>query len=692
LCLGLAALLAACQSTPERSPCTDFHCSGHGTCVVAELGNEQVPTCLCDTGYAPTSSGWLCLPATDGSLCAGVTCSGHGACVSVKGQPRCVCDTGYSTSEDGKKCVDPCAAVTCSGHGTCKPTASGPLCSCDTGYRVSLDGKSCEAGDTPKLQLSYQATYSQHPGYQLGRVSLTVATSGEVEERMSMGVGFDWSGGGGYSRKMIQTWVLDGSGEEPVSFAYHDHIRQGKITHRRWGQASLGPSSIAVTFQRLDKLVSLTVPFTSAKRPAPMPGGFEYPGWTFGCFSPSFYAMALRRYDKSKTDPQLLDVYWPTSATVGQIRMQVGSGATAQKPVLEFPDYQIRVIYGADGYPESMILEGEGLAWSRHDGAPADLNMSDLPAATPYTAASLPTKGKESSLPIATSDGLQLSAVLTVPQGAAGPVPAVLMVSDAASYSADAPFYALAQPLSKHLAAHLADAGFASLRYAARGRGKSQGNLDKATLSQLTGDAVQALLALQGQKSVDPGKIVLLSHGTGSTVALSLLKQHAAKIKGYLGLAPVLEEIEQVAVYKRLEHLEQSGFSSKFLKQQEKYTLDPLKEIEAGTYEESTFNGLPVVLWKDLLAFDGVGALAAFAGPVLLLHGDQDLDFPDQLQAAKDAATKAGKTNLTATQLAGLTSMFVKGEGKTLLEEALLPLELPATTLDAVTNWLAAIK
>jgi pimeloyl-ACP methyl ester carboxylesterase len=692
LYLGVAALSAGCQSTPARSPCADFDCSGRGTCVVAELGGEQVPTCLCDPGYAPTTSGWLCVPATDSSLCAGITCSGKGTCVSVKGQPSCVCDTGYSRSADGKKCVDPCASVTCSGHGTCKATAAGPLCDCDKGYRVSLDGKGCEPGDAPKLQLAYKATYAQHPGWQLGRISLIVSATGEVQERMSFDVSFDWGGGRGFSRKMNQTWVLDGTGDEPVSFSYHDHIRQGKVTRRRWGQASLGPSSIAVTFQRLDKLISLTAPFSGARRPVPMPGGFEYPGWTFGCFSPSYYAMALRRYDKTKKDPQFLEVYYPTSASVGQVRMEVGSGAAPQKPVLSFPDYQIRVIYAADGYPESMIMEQEGLAWSRYSGAEADLNISDLPSATPYTAVALPGAGTESSLAITTKDGLQLAGVLTVPKSATGPVPAVLMVSDASSYSADAPLFGLPQPLYKHLAAHLAAAGVASLRYAARGRGKSQGNLEKATLSQLTGDAAQALAALQGQKSVAPTKIVLLSHGTGSMVALSLLEQPAAKVKAYLGLAPVLEDMDKVAVYKRLEHLKQSGFSSKFLKQQEKYTLDPLKAIKDGTYEESSFHGLPVGLWKDMLAFDGKKNLGAFAGPALVLWGDQDLDFPDPLQAAKDAAAKAGKTNLTATKLAGLTSMFVKGESKGLLEEALLPLELSTAALDAVTNWLAAIK
>lgn len=687
----IVLLLAGCQLTPQRSPCADIDCSGHGTCVVADLagGSEPLPTCLCDPGYGPTASGWLCLPSSDTSLCAGITCSGRGTCVSVKGKPTCLCESGFTLGADGATCDDPCAGITCSGHGACQRTSAGARCSCSVGYAPTVDGAGCEV-DSEATYLTYIMTYTQHPSWPLGRTTLTLDAAGRplgeaTEFMLPLG---SWSDR--LSRASQLQLSLDSKGEQVTSLVLEDQYRQGKVTRRRRSSATLDLSSVTTTFQRLDKQATVTAPFSGSQRPLPMLGGFEYPGWTLGCFSPAFYTLALSRYDKTKADPQYLEVYWPSGAMVGQVKVEADAASTATKPVLRFPDHEIEVHYDDKGYPETIVLENNDLAWSRYAGAPADLNLTPSPPATPFTATP-PPGGKSSPLGFTSADGAKLAGTLVVPPSGSGPFPAVLMVGDLSAQDRDAPMSTLPHPLFQHLAAHLAQAGFASLRYDPRGRGQSQGGQD-LTLAQLVADAEAALTALGQESPIDAARVFVLSHGAGAVVALSLVKAKPGAVKGCLALTPVLRQLDQATIYRATAHLGAAGFGAKLLQDQTDYYTSAFAEISAGTYGETSFYNLPLTLWKDLLTYDGAAAAAAFPGPVLALRGDQDLDFPDQLQALSDAATQAGKTNLTTASLAGLTAMLVAGDKTKLLEDALLPLELPGVALSPILNWLDANK
>lgn len=687
----ICLLLAACEWTPNRSPCADIDCSGHGTCVVADLagGSEPLPTCLCETGYAPTASGWLCLPANDTSLCAGLTCSGHGTCVSVKGRPTCLCEKGYTASADGSTCDDPCAGITCSGHGTCQRTSAGALCSCSAGYTPTWDGTGCEADSA--TYLTFVMTYTQYPSWGLGRTTLTLDAGGHpVAEAMEFMLPLgSWNDR--ISRATQLKLSYDGTGEQVTSLELEDQYRQGKVTRLRRASATLDLGSVTTTFQRLDKQATVSAAFSGSQRPLPMLGGFEYPGWTLGSFSPAFYTLALSRYDRTKADPQYLEVYWPTGAMIGQVKVEADAASTATKPVLRFPDYEIEVHYDDKGYPETIVLEDNDLAWSRYAGAPADLNLAPTPAATPFTPTP-PPGGKSSPLDFTSPDGTKLAGTLVVPPSGSGPFPAVLMVGDLSAQDRDAPMSTLPHPLFQHLAAHLAQAGFASLRYDPRGRGQSQGSQDSLTLAQLTADVEAGLAALAQESPIDAARVFVLSHGAGAVAALSAIQAKPGAVKGYLALAPVLQQLDQATIYRATAHLEAAGFGQKLLQDQADYYQSAFAEISAGTYSDPSFYNLPLSLWKDLLAYDGAAAAVAFPNPVLALRGDQDLDFPDQLQALSDAATQAGKTNLATASLAGLTAMLVAGDKTNLLEDALLPLELPGAALNPILNWLDANK
>jgi fermentation-respiration switch protein FrsA (DUF1100 family) len=680
--------LVACQGTPTLSACTDFDCSGHGKCVLVSTEKGARPSCVCDQGYAPSASGWLCLPRTDGSLCAGVSCSGHGVCASVQGKARCVCEAGFATGADGKSCVAPCTGVTCSGHGLCAVDSGGRArCGCDQGYRASSDGLACEAAPLPAATVvTWVATSASEPDSgSYGRVSLDTSEqgSGRLVETESVSM---WVVGG----KRRTVYTLDPSGSEVASLSFDAAAAEGKVSRRRAGQATYHKDKVELAYQRGGKLAKVSLPIAGAA-PLPMHGGYQHPGWTLGCFSPVFYALALRRYDAVKKGTQLIDALVPEAGLLTRVKVAAAPSWTDAKPVLDFPDLQLQVAY-QNALPLTIALLGEDAVWTQKPTTPSDLNLEELAPGTPYTPAAPPAGAIESTVALSSADGTALAGTLAMPAVASASAPAVLFVSDAQAADRDTPFAKLpAAPLARHLALHLAAAGFASLRYDPRGRGKSGGELAKLTLAAELEDAAAALAKLAASPGVDPARIFVASLGTGSLAAVGLLGKSAPKPRGYLAIAPAVKGLDQVIVYAETAHMKAAGLPSYYINQHVKKPLeDELKALAAGAYGGGEWRGLPAALWKEILAFDGSAALGAFAGPVLALRGAEDLEVPpEQLQAAQDAATKAGKKNLAAQTLTGLSYLLSEGKMADLWESALLPFELAPAALSAITTWLS---
>lgn len=693
--LHLAALLlAGCQPSPAVDLCADIDCSGNGTCLL--LGDERgavTPTCRCDPGYLPSPSGWLCLAASDpASPCAGFGCSSGASCVVSGGKASCVCPDGYTLGSDGKTCLDPCQGQTCSGIGTCQRTTAGALCACPLGYRVTADGKGCSS-TLPSGQLTYKLIYDAYPSYTAGQATLDLsqAASGKLSEKMRFGLGLDYYGRGIY-RYVWQRFTLDQSGKTVSALSYDDLYTQGKLSRRRWGKVTAGSGRVTLEQQRLDKRYSFSLTHKDPLGPLPMLGGDEFPGWTLGCFSPAAYTLLLRRYDTSKKGTQQITALWPTTGAVRAVTVKAGASYTDDAPVLTLPEQEIEVTYDKSGAVQKIAVQSQKMSWVRHAGTPADLNLSPLGSATTLSAAALPTDHSETSLTVTSTDGTTLAATLTLPSSASGKVPAVLLVSDLTGYDRDHPHAGLPRsPLYAHLAAHLAHAGVASLRYDPRGKGQSGGKAESARLTELVADAGAALAALAARAEVDGSRLSLISHGSGSLTAAALLSGGSGgpTVSRYLALAPLLTKVEDALIFGLSDHMAASGFSTNFIKKQTDYYKQTISELKAGTYKETRWHGLPAKIWPDLLAADRLAALTGFSGPVLLLRGDQDMVAPaDQLTAATTAATAAGKTNLTATTLTGLTHVFAAGKRSTLWEEAFYPYELPAALRSAVLSGL----
>ena len=694
LALGLTlTMLAGCQAAPQRSLCDELSCSGHGTCTLQlDSRGALVPSCVCDAGYSRSGSqGWFCLPGSDDGLCSGITCSGHGSCKSSKGLPLCTCDTGYGVSSDGKSCTDPCATITCSGQGTCAVSSGQPVCSCKSGYRVSADGKSCGAVSTGTYY-TYKLTYDSHPTYQMGRTALDVTdlSAGKITEQMDFSMRFDY-GGLGLRRKSRQTWTLDASGKQVTAVELADQYVQGKITRKRLASATFAKGTASITMQRLESQASHQVNYSGPLTPVPMLGGFEYPGWTLGCFSPAFYMLALQRLDAKKKGLQRVLAYWPSIGAVERVKVVADEASTASKPMLVFADLGVRVTYDAKGIPDRIELLGQNMSWIRYAGVPSDLNSSPIKkATTTVKPAALPGDLAQSSVSFTSADGTLLAGTLALPtkQGKA-PYPVVLMISDLWAGDRDTPHRSMMRaPLYRHLAAYLAQAGYASLRHDPRTRSASTGSSGRVRLSSLVLDTEAALKLLAANSKVDATRVYLLSLGTSSVVAVSVLVKGAA-VKGYVGIAPVLDDVPKVTIYSATKQLAASGFSNYFLDNQGSGIQQRMDQILSGNAAYDSWQNLPVSLWRDYLTFDGDELLATYSGPVLLLRGDQDMETPkSQLEAATAAAKATGKKNLTVKTLTDRTFLLSKGKMSTLWEDAFLPFEVPSDVRKTMLDWL----
>jgi uncharacterized protein len=133
------------------------------------------------------------------------------------------------------------------------------------------------------------------------------------------------------------------------------------------------------------------------------------------------------------------------------------------------------------------------------------------PAGAPYTA-------EEVAVP--TPGGFTLAGTLTLPKGAAGPVPAVVTITGSGMQDRDetvqvVPGY---RPM-RQIADTLARRGIATLRFDDRGFGGSGGDVSQATSADFADDVRAVVAYLRARPEIDPDRIALVGHSEGGVIA-----------------------------------------------------------------------------------------------------------------------------------------------------------------------------
>ena len=149
-----------------------------------------------------------------------------------------------------------------------------------------------------------------------------------------------------------------------------------------------------------------------------------------------------------------------------------------------------------------------------------------------------------------------LNGLLTIPDGASGPVPAVVMVHGSGASNMDEKVIKLTpfKDLADGLAAH----GIASLRYDKRtfvhGRKMMKENAAGMTVREETiEDVLLALELLRSDKRIDSDNIFILGHSMGAMLA-PRIDAEGGNVKGLIMMAGTPHRLEDIV----LRQLEQS--------------------------------------------------------------------------------------------------------------------------------------
>jgi uncharacterized protein len=121
--------------------------------------------------------------------------------------------------------------------------------------------------------------------------------------------------------------------------------------------------------------------------------------------------------------------------------------------------------------------------------------------------------------------GVRLVGVLTRPKGAED-APAVLLLSGSGPLDRDSNMPGQALDVSSALATTLGAHGVASLRYDKRGVGESGGQWVRTGFQEETDDAAAALVALRRAPGIDPGRLTIIGHSLGATIAIRLAESY----------------------------------------------------------------------------------------------------------------------------------------------------------------------
>ena len=219
-----------------------------------------------------------------------------------------------------------------------------------------------------------------------------------------------------------------------------------------------------------------------------------------------------------------------------------------------------------------------------------------------------------------------LNGLLTLPDGAAGPVPAVVMVHGSGPSDMDERVMKLTP--FKDLATGLANRGVASLRYDKRtfAYRKELSKTDLTVREETVDDALAAVELLKNDPRIDRERVFLLGHSMGAMLA-PRIDAEGADVKGLILMAGTPYRLEEVVIKQlarsggnsvlgRVVKLESRIFSKKF---------DGLYQMSDEEAKKKRFAGnLTLYYFKEMGQKTASDYLSDSEKPVLILQGGKD--------------------------------------------------------------------
>ena len=298
-------------------------------------------------------------------------------------------------------------------------------------------------------------------------------------------------------------------------------------------------------------------------------------------------------------------------------------------------------------------------------------------------------------LDVALTGEQELAGTLSLPDGD-GPVPAVLLASGSGPLDRDSNHRRARFDVARQLAAALATAGLASLRYDKRGVGASPGDWRAAGLYDNVDDLAAARDTLAARPEVDADRLVVAGHSEGALLAAALAARGAplAGVVLLSGSATPGAELLRWQARQLAPTLPAPvrGVLRLLRTDLEAKVAANHARVRATTTDVARIGGVKLnARWtREFLAHDPRADLARVTVPVLALTGVKDLQV-DVADLDVVAATVPGP--VTVHRVPDLTHTLRRQPGPPSLRSYRAELRRPVdpVVVDTVVNWCSAV-
>ena len=334
------------------------------------------------------------------------------------------------------------------------------------------------------------------------------------------------------------------------------------------------------------------------------------------------------------------------------------------------------------------------------------VNAGDLTALLEQIAARLPSEPDGTGGPVArlvsfpAAGGRQrvtLAGTVVLPPDGAQVRAAAVLVGGSGPLDRDANAPRVKLGLGRDLAAALAAAGIASLRYDKRGVAASGGSYLAAGFHDNVHDARAAIGFLAAQPECAGLPMFVIGHSEGAMIATALAAEPGNALAGVVLLAGPAKTGEQTLVWQAAQIAPTLPKPVKLIMKllrtddanQQRKTLDRLK---ASTADVTRMQGARVnAKWfRESMAFDPKPALAAVTAPVLAITGDKDLQV-DPADLDVIAATARGP--VTTRLVPDLTHILRRDPAAPSVRayRALVKQPVDGVVLSDISTWIDSV-
>jgi uncharacterized protein len=336
------------------------------------------------------------------------------------------------------------------------------------------------------------------------------------------------------------------------------------------------------------------------------------------------------RYDLRKGGRQVFPAVYPLEGETGQVvvarreeeALQIDGAALLTTRLLATPDRGSPANLWIDGDGELVVCARSVAGISAVRGR--TLKMGLKPGEDPLVPEGLTVF----RVRIASGEGT-LGGSLMVPESRPSRSPAVLLLSGSGPQdrNGNAPGSELCWNYLTSFAEALSRRKMITLRYDDRGVAGSSGSFVDAGLTDFRNDAASALAYLKSREDVDPERVAVLGHSEGALLGAMLAPQGLAAI--VLVGAPA-EPLDRILLAQIRSRTEERGTDADEARRILADLRAYFEHVRLSTADVLDYGGqVKSVRWlREHLSVDPLSLYAAISCPVLVVHGERDMQVP----------------------------------------------------------------